>query len=69
MSSSKTGIATEESLASSNPLDAIPENMPFGVPYGPAISLDRAQAVIQVCCGRGQGAELEDERSNSRFRR
>lgn len=29
-----------------NPLDAIPENMPFDVPYGAPISLDRAQAAI-----------------------
>jgi len=30
----------------SNPLDAVPENMPFDVPYGAPISLDRAQAAI-----------------------
>ena len=30
----------------SNPLDAIPEEIPFDVPYGPPISLERAQAVI-----------------------
>jgi uncharacterized protein GlcG (DUF336 family) len=29
-----------------NPLDAIPENMPFDVPYGPPISLDQAAAAI-----------------------
>jgi len=29
-----------------NPLDAIPENMPFDVPYGAPISLDRAEAAI-----------------------
>jgi glc operon protein GlcG len=29
-----------------NPLDAVPESMPFDVPYGTPISLDRAQAVI-----------------------
>jgi glc operon protein GlcG len=32
----------------SNPLDAIPEKMPFNVPYGAPISADRAQAVIQA---------------------
>jgi len=32
----------------SNPLDAIPDEIPFDVPYGPPISLDRAQAVIQA---------------------
>jgi|SRR5580698_1993837 glc operon protein GlcG len=29
-----------------NPLDTVPDNMPFDVPYGAPISLDRAQAVI-----------------------
>ena len=29
-----------------NPLDAIPENMPFDVPYGPPISLDQAATAI-----------------------
>ena len=29
-----------------NPLDAVPEKMPFDVPYGPAISLERAEAAI-----------------------
>jgi glc operon protein GlcG len=29
-----------------NPLDAVPENMPFDVPYGAPIALDRAQEVI-----------------------
>jgi glc operon protein GlcG len=32
----------------SNPLDIIPNEMPFDVPYGTPISLDRAQAVIQA---------------------
>src|ERR1700676_3195393 len=48
MSNSKTEIAVEVPLASSNPLDAIPDDMPFDVPYGPPISLDRARAVIQA---------------------
>jgi len=43
MSITKTELAME-----SNPLDAIPEEMPFDVPYGPAISLDRAEAVIHA---------------------
>jgi glc operon protein GlcG len=29
-----------------NPLDAVPETMPFDVPYGAPISLERAQAAI-----------------------
>jgi glc operon protein GlcG len=31
-----------------NPLDAIPEKMPYNTPYGPPISLQRAQAVAQA---------------------
>lgn len=29
-----------------NPLDVIPDKMPFDVPYGPPITLDRAQAIV-----------------------
>src|ERR1700738_2537786 len=29
-----------------NPLDAVPAKMPFDVPYGPPISLERAEAAI-----------------------
>ncbi len=32
--------------APTNPLDAVPEKMPFDVPYGTPISLERAQAAI-----------------------
>jgi glc operon protein GlcG len=48
MSSSTTEIAVETQLQSSNPLDAIPDEMPFDVPYGRPITLDEAQAVIQA---------------------
>src|SRR4029077_6626214 len=47
MSSKKT-IAIDKPLTTSNPLDAIPDEIPFDVPYGRPISLDRAQAVIQA---------------------
>jgi glc operon protein GlcG len=30
------------------PLDAVPEKMPFDVPYGPPISLEKAQAAISA---------------------
>jgi glc operon protein GlcG len=46
MSSNKTEISSEERPTSSNPLDAIPDEIPFDVPYGPPISLDQAQTVI-----------------------
>lgn len=31
---------------SANPLDVVPEKMPFDIPYGPPISLERASAAI-----------------------
>ena len=31
-----------------NPLDFVPDKIPFDTPYGPPISLERAQAVIQA---------------------
>ena len=46
MSSDKTAIAIDARAASSNPLDVIPDQMPFDVPYGLPISLERAQSVI-----------------------
>jgi len=48
MSINKKEIAIEERPAPSNPLDAIPDEIPFDVPYGPPISLDRAQTVIHA---------------------
>lgn len=41
---STPGIAQQPSPA--NPLDAVPDKMPFDLPYGPPISLERAQAAI-----------------------
>ena len=42
--SSKTEIAIE--ARPPNPLDAVPDEIPFDVPYGRPISLERAQAAI-----------------------
>ena len=47
MSGNKAEIAIE-SLLTSNPLDVIPDEIPFDVPYGRPISLEQAQAVIQA---------------------
>ncbi len=46
MSSNTAEIANEASHP--NPLDLIPAEIPFDVPYGPPISLEQAQAVIQA---------------------
>jgi glc operon protein GlcG len=51
MSNEKTGNAATASGApqptETNPLDFVPDKIPFDTPYGSPISLDRAQAVIQ----------------------
>jgi uncharacterized protein GlcG (DUF336 family) len=50
MSSEKSAGAASASRApepaETNPLDFVPDTIPFDVPYGPPISLDRALAVI-----------------------
>ena len=48
MSSNKAAIAIDARTTSSNPLDVIPDQIPFDVPYGLPISLERAQAVIEA---------------------
>jgi glc operon protein GlcG len=52
MSPEKTGSAAAAKQApqraETNPLDAVPEKIPFDIPYGPPISLERAAAVINA---------------------
>jgi glc operon protein GlcG len=48
MPNQKTSAVTEVQTPRSNPLDFIPDELPFDVPYGPPISLDRAEAVIRA---------------------
>jgi glc operon protein GlcG len=52
MSNDKTGNAAGASRAlqptEPNPLDFVPDKIPFDTPYGPPISLDRAEAVIHA---------------------
>jgi glc operon protein GlcG len=48
MSSNKTEIVNKAQLTVSNPLDFVPDEIPFDVPYGLSISLDRAEEVIHA---------------------
>ena len=52
MANDKTGSAASASRAQqpaeTNPLDFVPDKIPFDTPYGPPISLDRAQAIIHA---------------------
>jgi uncharacterized protein GlcG (DUF336 family) len=47
MSSNKTQ-GSIEAPPTSNPLDVVPDQIPFDVPYGLPISLDQAEAVIHA---------------------
>jgi glc operon protein GlcG len=40
------GSASSFAQQAPNPLDVVPEKMPFDIPYGTPISLDRAEAAI-----------------------
>ncbi len=42
------GTAAYAQQPAPNPLDAIPDKMPFNVPYGPPIEAQRAQSLIQA---------------------
>jgi glc operon protein GlcG len=41
-------LAQPTTPAAQNPLDVIPDKMPFNIPYGPPISLERAQVLVQA---------------------
>jgi glc operon protein GlcG len=42
------GGAAKAQAQPANPLDKVPDKMPFATPYGPPISLQQAQSVIQA---------------------
>ena len=51
-------LATTAALAqapAANPLDTVPEKMPFDVPYGAPISLERAQHAIAAAVADAKG--------------
>ena len=67
MSSNKAEIAIEAQLTS-NPLDVIPDEIPFDVRYGFPISLDRAQAVMQAALADAKKRNSKMNVAGSRFR-
>jgi glc operon protein GlcG len=58
MSNHKIGSTVSASRAlqptETNPLDFVPDKIPFNTPYGPPISLDRAQAVIHAAVAEAE---------------
>lgn len=47
-------MAAESQAQQANPLDVIPDSMPFDVPYGAPISLDKADAAIAAALAESQ---------------
>ena len=47
-------IAQQAEAPKPNPLDVIPDKMPFNTPYGAPISLARAQAAISAAIGEAE---------------
>jgi glc operon protein GlcG len=48
------GFSSAASAQQANPLDVIPDKMPFSTPYGAPISLARAQTAIAAVIGEAQ---------------
>jgi len=49
-------MSEKKQLGPPNPLDVVPEKIPFDVPYGPPISLERAQAAINAVVAEAKNA-------------
>ena len=45
------GYAQQPTAPAPNPLDVIPDQLPFNIPYGSPISLQRAQSVVTAAMG------------------
>src|ERR1035438_8217002 len=50
-----------------NPLDAIPEKMPFDVPYGTPIPLERASAAVAAAVAQARRHDWEIDRKSTRL--
>src|SRR5271165_3262296 len=61
--------AQQQPAAGGNPLDVVPEKMPFNTPYGTPISLEKAQTAVQAAVAeankRGWPLLTLDKLSNS----
>ena len=55
-----TTAAHAQPAPAPNPLDVIPDKMPFDVPYGTPISLDRAQSVIAAAVAEAKQRDWKE---------
>ena len=51
------GVSSAAGAQQANPLDVIPDKMPFNVPYGAPISLARAQAAVAAATAEAEKHE------------
>ncbi len=55
-----TAMANAQQSPAARPdLNAIPEKMPFNIPYGPSISIDRAQSLVQTAIAEAKKRRWE----------
>jgi len=47
---SSAAYAQQQAPTGMSDLNAIPEKMPFDIPYGTPITMDRAQSLVQERC-------------------
>src|ERR1700733_13679843 len=52
--SAGAAMAQQAEPPKGNPLDVIPDKMPFSTPYGPPITLARAQAAMSAAIGEAE---------------
>ena len=55
-----SAAAHAQTTPAPNPLDVIPDKMPFDVPYGTPISLDRAQSVIAAAVAEAKQRDWKE---------
>ncbi len=49
--------SAQQAPSAANPLDVVPEKMPFDIPYGAPVSLERAQALIAAAVAEARRHE------------
>jgi len=54
------GAAFAQQAPAPNPLDTVPDKMPFDVPYGPPISLEKAQAAIAAAIAESKKRDWKE---------
>jgi hypothetical protein len=54
-------MRAQQPAANVNPLDNVPDKMPFDVPYGAPITLDKARAVIAAAVAEAKKRDWKND--------